>query len=69
MTEYGVTTVDLLIDDLGIFLQTLHVQLFVFNAHLLVKTSDKIYVSRQQQLRQKRFLIFGRKYLFLMRIY
>ena len=45
--EDGVTTVDLVIDDLGIFLQTLHVKLYVFNAHLLVKTSDKIHVSRK----------------------
>ena len=47
MTEYGVTTVDLVTDDLGIFLQTLHVKLFIFNALLLVKVSDKIHVSRK----------------------
>jgi hypothetical protein len=45
--SYGVTIVDLVIDDLCIFLQTLHVKLYVFNAHLLVKTSDKIHVSRK----------------------
>jgi hypothetical protein len=44
MTEYGITIGDLVFDDLGIFLQTLHVELFIFNALLLV-ASEKIHVS------------------------